>query len=61
METSKQFPNTWNALIKVRDNTKDEQIRERAKLLLSQRNTAAGSMIEGEIISFLHENADIVS
>jgi hypothetical protein len=61
METSKQFPNTWNALIKVRDTTKDEHIKERAELLLRQRNTAGGSMIEGEIISFLHENAEIAS
>lgn len=46
----------WNATVILRDTTTDEAIQERAAMLLRQRNTAGGAAMEGELISFLHDN-----
>ena len=47
----------WNELIKIRDNTKNKEVKEKAGILLSQLNTAAGKEImRTEILLFLKQN-----
>jgi len=33
----------WNDIVKIRNNTKDEYVKTKANILLSQMNTAGGT------------------
>lgn len=50
-------PNYWNELVRfVNNENNDVEQRHIGTLLLNQRNTAAGQMIDSEIESFLIYN-----
>lgn len=49
----KTFSDTWNAMVWFINNTTDEQQKAYAKMLMSQRNTASGKRMEGELVFFL--------
>ncbi len=48
--------NIWNSLVKIIDNSNVDEQKTRARLLLSQYNTAGGSTImKGECENFIHK------
>ena len=47
--------NQWNRLIKLRDNSKQDEIKQKADQLLKQLNTAGGRIIISEINFFLQK------
>jgi hypothetical protein len=56
-ETLTQFMDHWNELIKVmRDESLSQDIRDYAKILLAQYNTASGIRMEADIERFILTN-----
>ncbi len=52
-KNSMQHTDVWNSMVKLINEHPDECVKERAKMLLSQYNTAGGRMIKTELYSML--------
>ena len=46
----------WNPTVRLINKTKDQEIKNKATMLLNQYNTAGGILMENELHNFLIQN-----